>query len=102
MRMRRMVLKKRKKQEKETERKEEKEYYYLKLLMCISQGSHNRIPQPARLKTTGFTASQAWRPEVGNPSADRATLHLKPALSLPSFLWFPGNLGVPWPVDPSL
>lgn len=54
MRMRRMVLKKRKKQEKEKERKEEKEYYYLKLLMCISQGSHNRIPQPAWLKTTGI------------------------------------------------
>lgn len=93
MRMRRMVLKKRKKKEKGKEGGESiiisnSSCAFPKAAMTESRNLHG-------LNQQGGTASQAWRPEVGNPGADRATLPLKPSLSLPGFLWFPGNLWCP-------
>lgn len=94
MRMRRMVLKKKKKG------KEGGKSIIISNSSCASpKAAMTESRNLHGLNQQGGTASQAWRPEVGNPGADRATLPLKPSLSLPGFLWFPGNLGVPWPID---
>ena len=77
------------------------------VVVFVSQGCCNKVPQIGWLQQQKVIVSQFWLLEVQNRGVGRVMFPLKPvgknpSSPLPSFCWWPLIPGIPWLIDASL